>query len=283
MYSPKYIIELLPPPPTPEAYAVCNITPAGTANVKVASPWGEHYQYAINKGAFQTDTLFTDVPNGPYTITVKDTLTGCTSTAEFAVNCCVTHPWIALTTKDTVVCGIDPILTSGNTFGGTSALDTITVSGTTGGTVSYTTDSPFTITYNPVASDIGKTITLIAITKAEAPCQSAQDTLLITVKPVPALVPLPDISVCSGEEINFEAVSAVGGITEWTRPPVSGITPSTNNGMRGSVSETLINSNPTSTLVTYLFTVETAECTATEPVIVTVYSKPMPPKIKGKK
>ncbi|WP_052084267.1 Ig-like domain-containing protein [Dokdonia sp. MED134] len=62
----------------PEAAIVdldCNAN--GTTNLIVTSPLGSNLEYSINNGPFQSNTTFSNLPEGSYIVTVRDINTGC--------------------------------------------------------------------------------------------------------------------------------------------------------------------------------------------------------------
>ncbi|MCL2246225.1 MAG: PKD domain-containing protein, partial [Lentimicrobiaceae bacterium] len=168
------------------------------------------YQYAIDGGTFQTGTTFDNVADGSHTLTVKNTTTGCTTTSSsFNTNCtCDVPPTLTLATNDTTVCGANVIVIAGNSFGGSAtAIASITASGTAGGSVTQSTSgNNFTITYTPDPSDLGKTITLLVKTNNPdgAPCTAAEQTLEITINPLPVIsLTANPTTACTGEDITL--------------------------------------------------------------------------------
>lgn len=76
------------PCPTPMISAISQPTclkPVGS--IKVNTPIGTEYEYSINGIDFQSDVLFADLPEGDYSITIHNKITGCKSvSAPFSIN-----------------------------------------------------------------------------------------------------------------------------------------------------------------------------------------------------
>jgi hypothetical protein len=113
----------LPPLPTIDA-PVCDPPPLlvggpQTATITINAPVGGPYKYALAGGTenrpLQTSPVFVAVPNGSYTITVKDTITTCTENSAISINCnCPNQPVLVLETKDTATCAKNTITIGGN-------------------------------------------------------------------------------------------------------------------------------------------------------------------------
>ncbi|ESU24605.1 hypothetical protein FEDK69T_05260 [Flavobacterium enshiense DK69] len=70
-------------PNTPELAVVSQpVCFDGKGSIKVDSPLGADYEYSLNGGAYQSNPVFAGLNEAIYTITVKDVLTGCISSAE---------------------------------------------------------------------------------------------------------------------------------------------------------------------------------------------------------
>ena len=247
-------------PTAPVVSNACNLAPyEGTALVTVKQPKGSIYQYTINDGdyPYQSDTIFAQIPNGTHAITVKNTTTGCIATSNFTIDCnCVAQPALSVITKDTLVCGANTITLSGNTFGGlVDRVDfsLINASGTL--TATYATTSPFTIQFNPVTADLGKTIKIVVATDNPngAPCVAKRDTVDILISRLPELlspVTIPDICSKSTCLYGIECSLPTCNIS-WIRDAVPGIKPKTANGSTSTINETLTNTQNTPITVTY--------------------------------
>ncbi len=163
------------------------------AVITVTSPVGAGNEYRLNSGAWQTSSIFSEVANGNYTVSVRNTA-GCTTTgALFSVNCgCVNPPLLILAATTGSTCGVTPVTVSGNTFGGSATSVTITENG--GGTVSpaSASASPFAFTYTPATADAGRTVIITVTTNNPlgTPCAAASITYALTVNALPS-APVP--------------------------------------------------------------------------------------------
>jgi large repetitive protein len=174
-------------PTTPVATIDCSLG-AGKAGITVTSPVGSGLQYRLDGGAFLSKTSFTNIANGPHTISVINS-SGCTTTGtSFTILCgCVNPPILTLSSTSGSTCGTAPLTVSGNTFGGSATSVTITENGE--GTISPSTSSsqPFAFTYAPAAGDAGKSI-IISITAnslSGLPCTDISATYVLTVNANP--------------------------------------------------------------------------------------------------
>jgi hypothetical protein len=60
----------------------------GTSNngtISILSPRGDTISYKLNNGAYQSSWYFTDLAPGNYTVTIKNSVKGCTDTAQITV------------------------------------------------------------------------------------------------------------------------------------------------------------------------------------------------------
>ena len=127
--------------------------------------------------------------NGSHTITVLNTVSGCSTTGpSFSVSCgCPNGPALALGSVSGSTCGLTPFTVSGNTFSGSATSVTITSSGS--GTVTAgAATSPFDFTYTPSPADAGTTVTITVTTDNPngAPCAPASANYTLTVGAIPA-------------------------------------------------------------------------------------------------
>jgi len=111
------------------------------------------------------------------------------------------------------------------------------------------------------------------LTTSVASCDG-YDTISVRVNPTPALSSsLSPSAICSNTSIGYIPSSATNTPTpsfSWTRAAVSGITPATGVGT-GSITESLINANATTTNVSYVYTLGINGCSTTNNVIVPIY------------
>ncbi len=212
-------------PTTPVATVDCS-GGFGNGIIQVTSPIGANFEYSLNGGAYQSNPLFTGVVNGNATIIARNITTGCTSApATVNINCgCVNAPTLTLSSTSGSTCGISPITVSGNTFGGSATLVTVTENGfgsiTTGST---SNTSPFSFTYTPAAGDIGNVVTITVTTNnpSGAPCAPAISTYTLTVNAIPTITATTPGSRCGTGTVNLGA-TASGGTINWYADPTGG-------------------------------------------------------------
>jgi gliding motility-associated-like protein len=167
----------------------------GMAVLTVTSPVGVGYEYSLDGAAYSGTRTFMGVDNGNHTVSVRSA-GGCITNGDpFAVSCgCVNRPTLNLSSRSGSACGTTPVTVTGNTFGGSATSVTITEDG--GGSVSQEVinASPFTITYTPVAGDVGHIVTITITTNNPlgSPCEAAIATYSLTVNPVPS-APVPGL------------------------------------------------------------------------------------------
>ena len=190
------------------------------AVITISSPTGTGYEYRLNSGTWQTSNIFSDVANGNYTITVRNS-SGCTTTGElFSINCgCVNPPLLTLSATSGSTCGVTAVTVAGNTFGGSATSITVTENGGGMVTPSSSTSSPFNFTYTPVAGDAGRVIVITVTTNNPlgTPCSAASATYSLTVNanpvaPVPGTVTNPTCSLPTGSVV-LNSLPATG---DWT-------------------------------------------------------------------
>ncbi|MDP2161424.1 MAG: lamin tail domain-containing protein, partial [Flavobacterium sp.] len=77
-----------------------------TGSISVNSPIASNFEYSIDGVAYQTQTLFTGLPSGSYSLTVRNTITGCISDVTAVVitsNDNVPTPTFAFTSQPTCI------------------------------------------------------------------------------------------------------------------------------------------------------------------------------------
>ena len=111
------------------------------------------------------------------------------------------------------------------------------------------------------------------LTTSVASCDGL-DSISVRVNPTPALSSsLTPSAICSNIPIGYSPSSATNNPTpsfSWTRASVSGISTASGVGT-GTIAESLINSNATTTNVTYVYTLGINGCSTTNNVIVPIY------------
>lgn len=75
----------------------CNLG-ASSITVFATDPNGETLEYALNGSNYQSSNIFTTIPNGNYSVLVRNTISGCIVAQNFTVNC---FPIINITSTST--------------------------------------------------------------------------------------------------------------------------------------------------------------------------------------
>ena len=158
-------------------------------------------------------------------------------------------------------------ISTNNDITGQSAVSTATAS-----TISQT----LTNTSNTV-----QTITYTVTPTSAAGCVGATFTITVTVNPNPKLdSTLTPSDICSGATFAYTATSPTVGanssstVMTWSRAAVTGISQAAATG-NGDISETLTNTTNAAINVTYVYTITSNGCSATNNVVVVVNPKPV--------
>jgi hypothetical protein len=228
-------VNINPLPNKPLHKYVCNITPISTANITVTSPKGD-YKYQLNTGAFQKDTVFTNVASGTnYTITVIDTLTGCIKTGDpFTFVCCASAPTLSLSKVDTAICANVPLTISGS-FGGSAT--TVNISVPPGAAkeipvLRMLTGNNFEIDYTATQYDQGESFTITVTTdNPDVNCVAAEKTIDVLVRALPtvSVVSPSTTTIKIGETINITPNS--GGLWASNNTSVATVTSGVVSGL----------------------------------------------------
>ena len=148
-------------PPIPVISAVDCSGGNNSGSIEVLSPVDGDYKYQIDSNPFQTSVNFSNLTNGSHTITVRDTLTNCSSSFQFNVNCnCANPAVITLPGRSGEICVSDTFRLNNISFGGGAVWVNVATNGQ--GIISPLVGnvSPFNIQYIPSAADAGKTIAI---------------------------------------------------------------------------------------------------------------------------
>ncbi len=206
----------------------------GRAVVKVTSPVGTGLTYSLNGITYQSGTSFSNVVNGTYSITVKNS-SGCTTTGlSFQVSCgCINPPTVTLSSSSGSTCGTTPFTVSGNTFGGSATGVTITENGSGNVSPASSTTMPFAFTYTPATGDADKivTITISTNNSAGSSCEPATAiySLMVNVNPsapVVGAITQPTCSVPTGSVV----LNSLPNIVTWTLTQTPGGVTTTGTG-----------------------------------------------------
>ncbi len=178
----------------------------GAAVITVISPIGIGYTYSINGTEFQEETVFNNIPDGNYAITVAHN--GCTTIGDIiGFDCLCDNPAIiTLSPTEGIICNNESVFQlSGNTFGGSATEITISHNGT--GTLEQETiiSSPFDIVYNMGAEDYNNQVIITVTTNNPLgdPCLEEIETF--TILPIEAPeIDLPEsLNACSDELFEY--------------------------------------------------------------------------------
>jgi gliding motility-associated-like protein len=227
-------------------------TPSGSSNV-----------VPINETLTNTSHVQTTV-----TYNIITTANNCSNTAQQVT--VVVNPKPLLTTTTATVC-------NNSLFNYTAASTTPTTTFTWSRAVVANISNPSASGTNTInetlinTSNVPVVVTYSFVLTAYG-CTNNQ-TLSVTVYPTPVLSSLLlTAATCSEQPFVYTPSFAVTNTTySWTRAAVSGVTPTGSNGTGVGVNETLVNSNATTTNVTYLFTMTANSCNYQQSVVVPVY------------
>ena len=142
-------------------------------------------------------------------------------------------------------------------------------------------------TGSPIAQTLTNTTTAAGVVKYSITakdingCVSTAATVSQTVNPRPTVNPVTTTAICSGNSANIALTSPAGGATfNWVRASTTGITPTNGSGNTSPITETLTNTNTSSTNVTYSVTASSNGCTGAIQTI-TQAIEPVPTVIAG--
>lgn len=188
---------------------------AGDAVVNVVSPTGPEYEFSldvqsvidgggvpvyVSESDFNDGVVrFTGVDNGTHKITVRHIPTQCTSVSDpdisVTCDCGDGAPKLNLIASSGGTCSTTPISITGNYSGDPSEDGTVSINiesiSTSNGNGSFdfnsTTDNPFTVTYTPDVSDVGKDVLIQIKTNNPRglPCVAATAQYTLTVNALP--------------------------------------------------------------------------------------------------
>jgi gliding motility-associated-like protein len=269
--SKNIIINAQPETPASPVQSVDCTLGTGSAVVTVTSPVGADIEYRLDDGAYQGGTSFINVKNGYHTITVRNA-SGCTATGNsFSVSCgCVNGPEVTLSSTRDTTCGLTAVTVSGNTFGGSATMVTITEDGFGSVSPDIALTSPFTFTYTPATEDAGRTvlITIATDNPLDSPCVAATATYTLEINANP---PTPAVGIISqptcSEVTGSVVLSGLPSDGTWTLIRNPGGVSETGNGTDKTIFDLSAG--------TYTFTVtNTAGCISELSSDVLIYVQP---------
>ena len=216
-------------PATPTASVTVQPTcTAPTGTLVVSAPLGGNLEYNINGGAYQSTTSFGNLtPGTSYSITVRNTATGCVSAAASVTVDAV--PGLPATPSASVT--VQPTCPA--------PAGTVVVSAPLGGNLQYSIDGS-TYQSSPTFSNLTPgTNYSITVRNTTTGCVSAA--AIVTVDPVPGLPATPTVGVtdptCQVNTGSFEITDPLGldleysidGLTYQTGTTFSGLVPNVYN------------------------------------------------------
>ena len=157
----------------------CTVT-SGT--IVVTAPTGTNLEYSINGSSYQSNTTFTNVAPGTYNLTVRNTLSGCVSTAS------------SLTVNAAPVIPSAPVVTATQQPSCNVSTGQITVTAPTGTNLEYSingTNYQAGTVFNNVASGTYN----VTVRNTATACVSSPTTVTITNAPVVPAAPTASVTV----------------------------------------------------------------------------------------
>lgn len=235
------------PPATPTATPIhpsCNET---VGSITVNSPTGANFQYSSNGINYQTNSTFSNLAPGMYSITVKNSVSGCVSAP---VSITINNPPV-LPTAPTVSSN-GPICSGENAIFTISGANnhTVTFSGVAGNPASPVVLTGGTATITVAAATSSQTLTITSV--SDGVCTVALNIPQTVVVNQPVLPSFTAVNpICNGAALN-------------NLPTTS------NNGVQGTWTPAMNNQQTTE----YTFTPNVGECATTN--VLTVVVNPLP-------
>ncbi|MDD3741562.1 MAG: T9SS type A sorting domain-containing protein, partial [Bacteroidales bacterium] len=202
-------------PDVPVAEYECSGT-EGAAIITVISPIGIGYTYSLNGFTFQDETVFNNISDGSYVVTVA--YNGCTATSNvLEFNCLCDNPsFINLTPTDGIICDNESVFQLfGNTFGGSATEVYVSHNGSGELNEETFTTSPFDIIYTMGADDHSGpiTITISSNNPLGDPCSEASEQFVIYTIASP-VIELPEtVNACAEELFEYTYSGSYSYIT----------------------------------------------------------------------
>ncbi|MCE5348276.1 MAG: hypothetical protein LLG13_18575, partial [Bacteroidales bacterium] len=153
------------------------------------------------------------------------------------------------------------------TYSWTNTNTSIGLPATGNGDISFTSTNTTT---SPVTGTIVVTPTF---TNGGTGCSGSTKTFTITVNPTAVINSALTKTICSNAALGYTATSSTAGCTfAWSRAVVAGISNPAGSGTTASINESLINTNSSDVVVTYVITPTYGTCTGTPSnLLVTVH------------
>jgi gliding motility-associated-like protein len=213
--------------------------------------------------------VVTGVSAGTSTLTFTNTTTGCINTVLFTVN--PTPVVTATPTSQTICSGTAPSIALTSNVAGTTFNWTVVQSGVTGAT----NGSGASVAQTLTATGTTAGTATYTITPAANGCPGTPINVVITVNPIPVVTATPTSqTICSGAAPSIALTSNVTGTTfSWTVVQ-SGVTGAT-NGSGASIAQTLSATGTTAGTATYTVTPTANGCPGV-PIEVVITVNPTP-------
>ncbi|HOZ31155.1 MAG TPA: T9SS type A sorting domain-containing protein, partial [Bacteroidales bacterium] len=192
-------------PESPIANYECSGT-GGAATITVISPIGLGYTYSLNGFTFQEETVFNNVSDGSYVVTVA--YNGCTATGDvIEFNCLCDNPSsINLSPTDGIICDNESVFQLfGNTFSGGATEVYVSHNGSGELNENTFTTSPFDVIYTMGADDYSGpvTVTITSNNPLGEPCSEASEQFVIYTVASP-VIGLPEtVNACAEELFEY--------------------------------------------------------------------------------
>ncbi|WP_035676781.1 choice-of-anchor J domain-containing protein, partial [Flavobacterium limnosediminis] len=181
----------------------CIIT---TGTIVITAPLGGTLEYTLDGVTYQTNTTFGGLASGTYTVSVRDTASGCISTTTTLV----VNPIPANPAAPTASVTVQPncITTTG----------TIVVTAPTGGTLEYSLDG---VTYQTSATFAGLTPGTYNVTVRDTVTGCVSSATMLVVDPIPANPNAPSVTIvaqptCAVPSGTIEVTAPLGANYEYS-------------------------------------------------------------------
>jgi hypothetical protein len=254
-------IVVRPKPTIQSAIKTCLADGGRITVTAISNPVSNGVQYSLGGVNYQTSNVFSGLPNGSYTVYVRDNVTGCVA---------------ILSTPVVISCGTTCTATASNN-GPVCPGSSIQLNSTAGG-VSYVWSGPSGVSsvQNPIIPNmtpIKTGVYTVTITYASGCTATATTTLSLKTAPVAAINASGPTTFCSGGSVDVAAsASGAGPMTYIWNNGTSGSIATITTG--GTYTVTVTNSVGCTTTSTINITV--TECCQANAGIVTVAAPPCP-------
>ncbi|MBX7094717.1 MAG: gliding motility-associated C-terminal domain-containing protein [Flavobacteriales bacterium] len=264
-----------PSPATICQGASVTLTASGGTNVT-------YHWYTVSSGgtAFSNSasTVVSPTTTTTYYVEAEDnTNPGCVSSRTSVTVTVNPLPNVVASPSPTSVCsGNGPNISLSSTVPGTTSSTTFAWTVTQSGATGASNGSGSTINQTLTASGVTPGTVTYTVTPTSNGCTGSTATVTVTVNPIPTATATPSsTSVCSGNAPSIALTSNVSGTTfAWTVSQTAGISGGSNSS-GSSISQTLSNSGTTAGTATYTVTPTANGCSGTA-ITATITVNPAP-------